>query len=39
MTRTRFMRLDEWIGFAILALVIFVLLPAALDDFRLNLFG
>ncbi|MEM1360704.1 MAG: urea ABC transporter permease subunit UrtC [Pseudomonadota bacterium] len=39
MTRTRYMKLDEWIGFAILALVIFVLLPLALDDFRLNLFG
>lgn len=39
MTRTRFMKLDEWIGFAILALVLFVLLPLALDDFRLNLFG
>ena len=39
MTRTRFMRTEDWIGFAILALVIFVLLPVSLDEFRLNLFG
>lgn len=27
------------VGFAVLALVIFLILPAVLDDFRLNLFG
>jgi urea transport system permease protein len=30
---------QEAIGFAVLAVVIFLLLPAALDNFRLNLFG
>ncbi|APX13485.1 urea ABC transporter permease subunit UrtC [Tateyamaria omphalii] len=39
MTRTSFMTRKELIGFLILAAVIFVLLPAVLDSFRLNLFG
>ena len=39
MTFSNFMSRKELIGFAILAAVIFVLLPAVLDSFRLNLFG
>jgi urea transport system permease protein len=41
MTRSlsRFCTLSELIGFAVLALVIFVVLPGVLDSFRLNLFG
>ncbi|WP_299967919.1 urea ABC transporter permease subunit UrtC [uncultured Roseobacter sp.] len=35
----RLFSVQDIIGFAILAAVIFVLLPLALDDFRLNLFG
>lgn len=34
-----FMTRQDMIGFAILAVVIFVLLPISLDTFRLNLFG
>lgn len=34
-----FMSRQDMIGFAILAVVIFVLLPLSLDTFRLNLFG
>lgn len=30
---------QEWIGFVVLAGIILLLLPAALDNFRLNLFG
>ncbi|CUH76628.1 leucine/isoleucine/valine transporter permease subunit [Tritonibacter multivorans] len=37
-TNTLFPRADI-IGFAVLAVVIFLLLPAVLDSFRLNLFG
>ena len=39
MTFSSFMSRKELIGFAILAAVIFLLLPAVLDSFRLNLFG
>ncbi|MCY4180992.1 MAG: urea ABC transporter permease subunit UrtC [Litoreibacter sp.] len=39
MTRSSFMTRKELIGFLILAAVIFLLLPAMLDSFRLNLFG
>lgn len=39
MKKQRLFELDEAIGFAILAAVIFLLFPAILDDFRLNLFG
>ncbi len=39
MTSHRLFNRGELIGFAILAIVIFVLLPATLDAFRLNLFG
>jgi urea transport system permease protein len=41
MTRSlsRFCTPSELIGFAVLALVIFVVLPGVLDSFRLNLFG
>ena len=39
MTSNPFLKRDEAIGFAILALIIFVVFPLALDDFRLNLFG
>lgn len=39
MSLSSFMSRKEAIGFAILALVIFLLLPAILDSFRLNLFG
>ncbi len=35
----RFLTSTELIGFAILALLIFVILPVGLDTFRLNLFG
>lgn len=38
-TSNRFLSRSELIGFAVLALVIFVALPMALDTFRLNLFG
>lgn len=34
-----FMSRQDMIGFAILAVVVFVLLPLSLDTFRLNLFG
>ncbi|MEC8630078.1 MAG: urea ABC transporter permease subunit UrtC [Pseudomonadota bacterium] len=34
-----FMTRQDMVGFAILAVVIFVLLPISLDTFRLNLFG
>ena len=37
--RNRFLTPAEMVGFAILAVVIFVALPMALDPFRLNLFG
>ncbi|MFY0645354.1 urea ABC transporter permease subunit UrtC [Sulfitobacter geojensis] len=30
---------QEWIGFVVLAAIILLLLPAVLDNFRLNLFG
>ncbi len=39
MTLSNFMSRKEMIGFAILAAVIFLVLPALLDSFRLNLFG
>ena len=39
MTLSSFMSRKELIGFAILAAVIFLVLPLALDSFRLNLFG
>ena len=39
MSLSSFMSRKEMIGFAILAAVIFLLLPAILDSFRLNLFG
>lgn len=39
MTRTSFLKRDEAVGLAILALIIFVVFPVMLDDFRLNLFG
>ncbi len=39
MTLSSFMSRKELIGFAILAAVIFLVLPAVLDSFRLNLFG
>lgn len=39
MTLSNFMSRKELIGFAILAAVIFLVLPAMLDSFRLNLFG
>jgi urea transport system permease protein len=41
MTRSlsRFASPSELIGFAVLALIIFVVLPGILDSFRLNLFG
>ena len=39
MSPSSFMSRKEMIGFAILAAVIFLLLPAVLDSFRLNLFG
>lgn len=39
MTLSSFMSRKELIGFAILAAIIFIVLPAALDAFRLNLFG
>lgn len=39
MQSSAFMSRKEIIAFAILALVIFVALPLALDNFRLNLFG
>ncbi|MEM6889809.1 MAG: urea ABC transporter permease subunit UrtC [Pseudomonadota bacterium] len=39
MTKPSFMKRKELIGFLILAAVIFLLLPAMLDSFRLNLFG
>ena len=35
----RFMTREEMIGFAVLAAIIFIVLPLALDTFRLNLFG
>ncbi|TCO70073.1 urea ABC transporter permease subunit UrtC [Rhodovulum euryhalinum] len=37
--KSRFLTREEMIGFAILAVVIFLVLPLALDTFRLNLFG
>lgn len=39
MTLSNFMSRKELLGFVILAIVIFLLLPLALDTFRLNLFG
>jgi urea transport system permease protein len=39
LTRNRFFTPAEIVGFAVLAAVIFLILPAALDTFRLNLFG
>lgn len=39
MKRQRLFENDEIVGFAILAAIIFLVLPGALDDFRLNLFG
>ncbi|MCA8883123.1 MAG: urea ABC transporter permease subunit UrtC [Rhodobacteraceae bacterium] len=39
MKKQRLFELDEAMGFVILAAVIFLLFPAILDDFRLNLFG
>lgn len=39
MQSSAFMSRKEIIAFAILAAVIFIFLPLALDDFRLNLFG
>ncbi|EDM70705.1 branched-chain amino acid ABC transporter, permease protein, putative [Roseobacter sp. AzwK-3b] len=37
--KSTFLSRSELIGFAILALIIFIALPMALDSFRLNLFG
>lgn len=37
--RNRYFTVSEIVGFAVLAAVIFLVLPAALDTFRLNLFG
>lgn len=39
MTLSNFMSRKELLGFVILAIVIFLVLPLALDTFRLNLFG
>ncbi|MQQ09048.1 urea ABC transporter permease subunit UrtC [Epibacterium sp. SM1979] len=39
MTLTNYMNRKELLGFLILAAVIFIVLPLALDTFRLNLFG
>lgn len=39
MQSSAFMSRKEIIGFVILAALIFIVLPVALDDFRLNLFG
>ncbi|MCA8930260.1 MAG: urea ABC transporter permease subunit UrtC [Alphaproteobacteria bacterium] len=39
LARNRYFTLSEMVGFAVLAAVIFLVLPAALDSFRLNLFG
>jgi len=39
MTRTKFMTREELIGFIILGVVVFAILPAVLGDFRLNLVG
>ncbi|MEM6594623.1 MAG: urea ABC transporter permease subunit UrtC [Pseudomonadota bacterium] len=39
MTTSSFMSRKELLSFAILAAIIFLLLPAVLDSFRLNLFG
>ncbi|RVV97045.1 urea ABC transporter permease subunit UrtC [Mesobaculum littorinae] len=39
MTRSSLFRRDEAAGLAILALILFVVFPLMLDDFRLNLFG
>jgi urea transport system permease protein len=39
MTLSSFMSRKELIGFLILAAIIFLVLPAVLDNFRLNLFG
>ena len=39
MTLSSFMSRKDLIGFAILAAVIFLILPSILDSFRLNLFG
>ncbi len=39
MQSSAFMTRKEIIGFAILAALIFIILPAVLDNFRLNLFG
>jgi urea transport system permease protein len=39
MQSSAFMTRKEIIGFTLLAVVIFIILPAALDNFRLNLFG
>jgi len=39
MTRVRLFNRSEVIGFAILAAIIFLVFPAVLDSFRLNLFG
>ncbi|MEM6566408.1 MAG: urea ABC transporter permease subunit UrtC [Pseudomonadota bacterium] len=38
-TSNRLFSLQDIIGFVVLAAVIFILLPLALDNFRLNLFG
>ena len=39
LARNRYFTVSEIVGFAVLAAVIFLVLPAALDTFRLNLFG
>ena len=39
MTLSNYMNRKELVGFLILAAVIFLVLPMALDTFRLNLFG
>jgi urea transport system permease protein len=39
MHSSAFMTRKEIIGFALLAVLIFIILPVALDNFRLNLFG
>ncbi len=39
MNASSFMSRKELLSFAILAAIIFLVLPAVLDSFRLNLFG
>lgn len=39
MTQNRLFTASELLGFLVLAVVIFIVIPSALDSFRLNLFG